>query len=165
MSAQPDTSHGTDPVLALLALPALDGLSEQQVRGQACVWDGVILSAETAVDLGPRRKRRLDGEYDWFPRGCKACTGTEAYRALLDHASSCEQCIVEASRCEVGRDLWRLVRDGHRHAGLVKRLAAGVMACEPCATARMFGGQHACTGSAHSPAGQPCPCCPQGRVR
>lgn len=156
-----EDSNGVRQALALLVLPALDGLSEAQVRGKACVWCGVILAADTAVDLGPRRKGRLDGTYDWFPRGCKTSVGMEAFRALHDHAPACEQCVDEAERCETGRALWRLVRDGHRYTGLLRRLAKSVVPCQPCVTARIFGGDHQCTGTASTPAGQPCPCCPK----
>jgi len=162
LQAALEDSNGGREALALLALPALDGLSESQVRGKACVWCGVILTAETAVDLGPRRKGRLDGAYNWFPRGCKTSTGMAAFRALHQHAPTCEQCVDDGEQCETGRALWRLVRDGNRYSGLLKRLSKGALPCEPCMTARTFGGDHGCTGTAHGPAGQPCPCCGKG---
>ena len=56
-------------MLALLPLPDLDGLSEQQVRGAACVWTGVVLTPATAVDLGRRTASRAGVSVPWFPRG------------------------------------------------------------------------------------------------
>ncbi|MFD8949493.1 hypothetical protein ACFV0B_11620 [Streptomyces xanthophaeus] len=52
-------------------LPSVSTLSEQQVRGVACVYCGVILCAATAVDLGERRSRRPGGSYSWYPRACR----------------------------------------------------------------------------------------------
>ncbi|MGW0736970.1 hypothetical protein [Streptomyces sp. NPDC002851] len=49
------------------------GLSEQQVRGTACVWCGVILDNRTAVNLGQRPLHRLDLVVSWFPRACPSC--------------------------------------------------------------------------------------------
>ncbi|MGW6946217.1 hypothetical protein ACWGHD_04740 [Streptomyces xanthophaeus] len=52
-------------------LPSVSDLSEQQVRGVACVHCGVILDAATAVDLGEQRSRRVGGSYSWYPRACR----------------------------------------------------------------------------------------------
>lgn len=79
-------------VLTALPLPALDGLTEQQVRGLVCVWDAVPLTPDIAVDLGPRKKKRLGVTYDWFPRGCRRCVAAHAYRALLEHVGPCRDC-------------------------------------------------------------------------
>jgi hypothetical protein len=165
LQAALEDSNGARQALTLIVLPTLDGLSEAQVRGKACVWCGVILTAETAVDLGPRRKRRLDGAYDWFPRGCKASAGLAAFRALHEHAPTCEQCVDDGEQCETGRALWRLVRDGFRYTGLLKRSSEAALPCEPCMTARTFGGGHQCMGAARGPAEQPCPCCGEGAER
>jgi hypothetical protein len=166
VSAQSETSPGVDVggAIALLALPDLDGLTDGQTRGAVCVWgrDEDRLTPETAVDLGEHLSPFDGREMRWFPRSCKACAGTAAFRALHDHAPTCEQCVDEPEKCETGRALWRLIRDGHRYAGLLKRLEGAVLPCEPCATARIFGGDHGCTGTAHMPAGQPCPCCGEG---
>ncbi|MFD7402533.1 hypothetical protein ACFV7R_07630 [Streptomyces sp. NPDC059866] len=96
--------------LALLVLPSLDKLSEQQVRGSACVWDGVPFTTGIAVDLGPRRKKRLDGHYDWFPRGCPRCVGEKALLALFEHAPKYEPCRHhdDGNPCPTGRALLRL---------------------------------------------------------
>lgn len=114
MSTQPDTSTdtGSSEVLALLPLPSLDGLSEQQVRGKACLWCGVTLAAETAVDLGPRVTKRAGSEVRWFPRGCRKDTARQAMTALYDHAPQCEQCVDRPEGCETGAGLRRLTRGG-----------------------------------------------------
>jgi hypothetical protein len=112
MKTSPDTS--TTEVLALLTLPDLASLSERQVRGQGCVWCAATLANGTAVDLGPRSTQRAGSEVQWFPRGCPACTALAAHRVLLDHATACEQCADEASKCEAGRGLYRLIRENRR---------------------------------------------------
>jgi hypothetical protein len=97
--------------LELLPLPDPEGLTEQQLAGRACAWDGVPLLAETAVDLGARQAP--DGSR-CFPQGCSRCAGERAHRALFEHAPMCEQCVDEAGRCETGRALYRLIREGRR---------------------------------------------------
>lgn len=54
---------------ALDELPPLSELSEQQVRGTACVHCGIYLGNGPAVDLGARRTNR-GGTTRWFPRAC-----------------------------------------------------------------------------------------------
>ncbi|WP_042170076.1 hypothetical protein [Streptomyces sp. NBRC 110035] len=105
------TATVRERVLAALALPALDGLTQAQVRGATCVWDGIALTAGTAVDLGPRKKRRPGGTYSWFPRGCKRCTARRAYRALFDHAPACGLCR-KGPECPVSVEVHRLIREG-----------------------------------------------------
>jgi len=96
-------------------LPSVTGLSEPQVRGQACVWCGIILDA-TAIDLGPRPLNRLGAEAQWFPRSCRHCNVEKAYNALLAHVWGCDGCTTDAEAgtdsrsCEEGRVLraaWR----------------------------------------------------------
>ncbi|MGI5139427.1 hypothetical protein [Streptomyces sp. CA-106110] len=89
-------------------------LTESQQRGAACVWCAQTLTAETAVDLGERRIKVLDNYVTAFPRGCRPCTATAAYRALMDHAPDCEQCVDDAGSCETGMALRRLMREGRR---------------------------------------------------
>ncbi|MFF2511684.1 hypothetical protein [Streptomyces sp. NPDC058086] len=101
-------------VLELLALPGLAKLTEQQVRGTTCVWDGVPLTSATAVDLGERAASRAGQPVRWFPRGCHPCTSKAALQALHKHAPTCEQCVDEAALCEVGRGLNRLMREARR---------------------------------------------------
>jgi hypothetical protein len=98
----------TDQALALLTLPAVDKISEAQVRGKSCVWCAGTLTTATAVNLGPRRKAVLDSSYDWFPRGCKECTAPSALAALHEHAPRCEPCTDDPACCEIGRVLRRL---------------------------------------------------------
>ncbi|MFC9949181.1 hypothetical protein ACFVIN_01210 [Streptomyces prasinus] len=106
------TQTARERVLAALPLPPLDGLSEAQVRGATCVWDGVALTSLTAVDLGPRPKRRPGGTYQWFPRGCRRCVGRRAYRYLFDHAPGCEHC-QKSPTCPIAVEVHRLIREGH----------------------------------------------------
>jgi hypothetical protein len=114
MGTDQSASTTTFDTLALLALPDFNTLSEQQVRGIACVWDGIVLTAATAVDLGPREVKRLDEKRLWYPRACHRCTHEAAYKVLIGHASSCEQCIEDSSQCETGRALLRLMREHRR---------------------------------------------------
>ncbi|EGX58258.1 hypothetical protein SZN_18707 [Streptomyces zinciresistens K42] len=107
------TGHGA---LAGLALPGLGGLSEDQVRGRCCVWGAdERLTAETAVDLGPRTTHRAGYPVTWYPRGCHAHVHRAALRALHEHAPYCEQCVDDASGCPTGVALRRLMRE-HREA-------------------------------------------------
>jgi hypothetical protein len=52
-------------------IPALGTLSEQQVRGTACVHCGIHLDNGTAVDLGEQAVRRAGNLQRWFPRACR----------------------------------------------------------------------------------------------
>jgi hypothetical protein len=122
MSSTPTETTPVEKALALLELPSLDGLTEEQVRGFTCIWDGSEkpLAEEAAVALGPRRKGRLDGEYDWHPRGCPEHVAHAAYEALFVHCmGDCEPCSrtdeeieqqpEQESACEIGVALRRLV--------------------------------------------------------
>ncbi|MET8917940.1 hypothetical protein ABZX40_26630 [Streptomyces sp. NPDC004610] len=99
--------------LGLLVLPPLDALTPDQQRGAVCVWDAAEarLSAETAIDLG---ERQSDGSGHWFLRACRQHTGLLAWRALMDHAPMCEQCVDDAGNCDIGAALRRLRREGRR---------------------------------------------------
>jgi len=108
--------HATTPprelALALLPLPDLDALTEQQRSGHACVWDGIPLLPETAVNLGPQETE--DGRH-WFPQGCRRCVGEQAYKELFNHAPHCQHgCQGDPAGCGVGRELTRLAREGRR---------------------------------------------------
>ena len=48
-------------------------------------------------------------------------------------------------------NLGKLVED------LAERQKSGML-CEPCLSARIFGGRHHCTGRSSNLPGQPCPC-------
>lgn len=109
-----DTPTSTvDDTLALLALPDLNGLSDAQTRGAACVWcrDETPLTAESAVDLGEHLSAFDGREMRWFPRAHRRCTQTAALAALHDHAPLCERCVDDASGCETGMTLRRLMRE------------------------------------------------------
>ncbi|MFB7112303.1 hypothetical protein [Streptomyces sp. NPDC056291] len=98
---------------AVLKLPNLDAVPDVQARGTNCVWcDDGTLTAETAIDLGEQRY----GGVTRFPRACRRCILTQAYRALLDHVhpGPCRECEDSAPGCEIGRVLNRLVREGRR---------------------------------------------------
>lgn len=92
--------------LRLLNCPPLAALTADQARGAVCVWDAAEppLTAEAAVDLGERQN---DGIH-WFLRACHNHTGRQAYRALLDHAPTCERCVTGPGGCDLGRTLTRL---------------------------------------------------------
>lgn len=100
--------------LELLELPALDTLTERQVRGQTCVWDAAQLHGRAAVDLGKHETKRAGSPVLWFPRGCPRCVADAALRALHAHAPSCEQCVDDAERCPDGVALRRLMREARR---------------------------------------------------
>lgn len=95
MTTTPTEAVPAVQALALLALPGIGELTERQVRGATCVWDATEepLTDEAAVDLGPRRAKRLDGHYDWHPRGCPRHVGQAALLALANHCmSGCPTC-------------------------------------------------------------------------
>lgn len=96
----------------LLPIPSLDDLVEQQVRGYTCVWGGEALANTTAVNLGPRVKKRLGGTYQISPRACRACVRKQAGRVLEVHRGSCEQCTDDATLCETRTALEQLAREG-----------------------------------------------------
>lgn len=54
------------------ALPSAEDLTDEQIRGAACVWCGGRLTNATAVSLG---EMPLDVGHraDWFPRSCPNC--------------------------------------------------------------------------------------------
>lgn len=113
---QPSTT--TIEALALLAVPALDDLTDDQTRGAICVWDRneTRLTAETAIDLGVHSST-LTGSttpMTWFPRACRHHTGQAALSALHEHAPTCEPCVNNAEQCDTGRVLRRIIRDAHR---------------------------------------------------
>lgn len=110
---QAETHTNQASVLGLLAIPGIAGLSEHQVRGMACVWDGITLTSATAVDLGTQSASRAGEPVSWYPRACRGCVALQAHRALLTHATTCTVCAREetAGACEIGRGLYRLVRE------------------------------------------------------
>ncbi|MDC2961302.1 ATP-binding protein [Streptomyces gilvifuscus] len=107
-------------VLEVLAMPALNGLSEEQVGGQACIWCASLLTTATAVQLGEHLTDVGDSTavtgMGAFPRGCRSCVQDRAHPGLFTHGSTCDLCRDEqtADECVVGRGLYRLVRDTSR---------------------------------------------------
>ena len=63
------TTPPTGSVLELLPLPKTADLSDAQRRGVNCVWCGIVLTPDTARDLG----QRPTAEGVIFPRGCPSC--------------------------------------------------------------------------------------------
>lgn len=55
------------------ALPPIGSLTQRQQRGMDCVFCGVVLTPQTAVDLGSRRLRIADWVTRWYPRSCRNC--------------------------------------------------------------------------------------------
>jgi hypothetical protein len=109
-----DTASTPSTSLAHIPLPEFDTLTQAQVRGAACVFDGVALSAENAVDLGERKIRRPGEQVAWFPRACRRCAMEQSMVALQEHSGSCEPCLIDFTQCETGRALVRAVRDARR---------------------------------------------------
>ncbi|BCM70841.1 hypothetical protein EASAB2608_06175 [Streptomyces sp. EAS-AB2608] len=99
---------------ALLPLPEVSALSQNQVRGITCVFDGVGLSPGSAVDLGERSLRRVGGRVSWFPRACRPCALRWAMDTLVDHSRLCEQCVDDSSLCPEGAGFVRAVREARR---------------------------------------------------
>jgi hypothetical protein len=107
-----DTANSTPAdARTLITLPGIDGLSTAQLRGAACIWCSTGLTTDTAVDLGERRHKRLDGHYSTFPRGCRSCSHRAVVGALHDHAGLCEQCVDNPSDCAEGMALTRLEKE------------------------------------------------------
>jgi hypothetical protein len=109
MPADTATTEGR----ALLQLPRLETLTERQVRGIDCVFDGIPLAPLTPVDLGPRAAQRAGQTLTWYPRACPRCTAEAAFRALHQHAPECGE-RGEDITCPACRGLLRLIREGHR---------------------------------------------------
>jgi hypothetical protein len=103
-------------VLAVLALPGLDGLTDDQTRGATCVWHGgERLTGETAVDLGEHMSP-LHGSTSpmrWYPRACRACIADRAHRKLFAHTATCKACTGDdtTGRCAIGKGLHRLAEE------------------------------------------------------
>lgn len=108
------TEASRSNIADLLPVPDWSDLSEQQGRGKACVWCGIILSTATAVDLGVRRIRVLDGHLNTYPRGCRTCMAAKVEQAAEAHASHCELCVDNLSVCATARALRRLVLEHGR---------------------------------------------------
>lgn len=106
------TTEITPQALVELVVPDLATLTDAQVAGLVCVWGSSEeqLTDEAAVDLG-ERMTELTGSTSpmrWFPRGCRAHVGEQAYEALFAHTMErCEQCR-DSETCDIGQALLRL---------------------------------------------------------
>ena len=108
MNTDPDTEPARIEAAALLLVPDLARVSDPQFRGAACVWCAVVLSPATAVGLGERRIRRLDGHLTIHPRGCRTCVAEHLPAVQQGHASVCEQCVDAPNVCATARALRHL---------------------------------------------------------
>ncbi|MFF3310465.1 hypothetical protein [Streptomyces sp. NPDC002952] len=102
--------HPSQSAVELMGMPSLDSLTEHQVRGGTCVWDGVPLALTTAVDLGAHVASRAGEPVTWYPRACRSCVEDRARRALYAHAPGCKECTADVSTCDRGQGLNRLLR-------------------------------------------------------
>ncbi|MFF5435240.1 hypothetical protein ACFY5K_35195 [Streptomyces griseofuscus] len=66
------------------------------------------------MDLGPRMEPILGIAGRWFPRGCVPCTLQEVLAAYKTHGMSCEQCVDDATLCNVQRALRALALELRR---------------------------------------------------
>lgn len=115
MDTEESTGVSTVDALAVLAIPPLGRLTEQQVRGIACVWDGAPLRNGTAVDLGARSATRAGADVAWYPRACRTCVSRAALVQLHQHAPGCDECRPKGGRsCSTGLTLIRLEREYRR---------------------------------------------------
>jgi hypothetical protein len=92
----------------LLPVPPHGDMSDPQFKGTACVWCAVTLSTDTAVDLGQRRVRFLDGHITVSPRACRPCTAERVPGVIQQHTAMCEQCADGPPRCDTASALHRL---------------------------------------------------------
>ena len=102
------TTPPTGSVLELLPLPKTADLSDAQRRGVNCVWCGIVLTPDTARDLG----QRPTAEGVIFPRGCPSCVRSEAVRVHNVHSRNCTRCAADRTACTVRRALRRLALEG-----------------------------------------------------
>ncbi|MFJ4919180.1 hypothetical protein [Streptomyces sp. NPDC088725] len=54
-------------------MPAVETLSERQLRGADCVFCGLAVSREEVRDLGQRKRRVFGLQVSWFPRAHPRC--------------------------------------------------------------------------------------------
>ena len=99
-------------VMSMLTLPDMNALDTDQRRGAVCIWCPAPLTAETAIDLGPRRLE-VDGEPTLcFPRACRACGRRAAIRESRVHPLNCRQCLKDRRDCRERESIRRLALDG-----------------------------------------------------
>ncbi|WP_327671801.1 MULTISPECIES: hypothetical protein [unclassified Streptomyces] len=93
----------------LVTVPPTSDLSEPQRCGRSCVWCSRALAVGHSVDVGERDDET--GRH-WFPRGCPLCSVEHVYRQLIEHASSCEQCVDNGGLCPASAELRRALKEG-----------------------------------------------------
>lgn len=98
-------------VLAVLALPPLDSLSEDRARGATCVWCPARLTPDTAHDLGDR-PHPAGGRA--FPRGCRRCVQQAIHAAYDAHFRDCVRCEADRTTCDLRRALRRTALEARR---------------------------------------------------
>ncbi|KPI20087.1 hypothetical protein OK074_7636 [Actinobacteria bacterium OK074] len=130
--------------LALLPIPPVATLSEQQVCGHVCVWCGAALATGRVVDLGQRQIQRLDCHITMFPRACRACVRVQAEVAVRGHTDTCEMCVIDDALCEEGTILRELMWEYRRPeprfesypeapmAAACRKLTAHAFSCPDC---------------------------------
>ncbi|MFJ6730287.1 hypothetical protein ACIQPQ_35855 [Streptomyces sp. NPDC091281] len=106
-----DLQTSTRDALAAIGLPARQDLDDARQRGRVCLWCAAELTGGSAVDLG--QQTDSSGRH-WFPRACRRDAAARAKTALFDHVGICEQCTYGSDLCEVGRVLYRLIRQEWR---------------------------------------------------
>jgi hypothetical protein len=91
--------------MSVKELPGITGLSEQQVRGKACVWCGVTSENGKAIDLGQRPAQFAGSQVSRFPRGCCPCAKSNAEQELAAHLETCRTCNTRGGVCSTGNDV------------------------------------------------------------
>ncbi|MFI6337854.1 hypothetical protein [Streptomyces sp. NPDC050535] len=95
-------------------LPSVEELSEEQIRGRACVWCTVALELAAGIDLGARPGQFAGSGVSWFPRGCPSCVIRMIYPEQVSHASQCTACNTRGGICSKGDELRSLLRQARR---------------------------------------------------
>lgn len=100
--------------MSVKELPSLTGLSEQQIRGKACVWCAIALENGTAVDLGRRPIQYAGTQTSWFPRGCPSCAESEALKDLAEHTERCRACNTRGGLCSTRTGMQKILKQARR---------------------------------------------------
>ncbi|MFJ4926798.1 hypothetical protein [Streptomyces sp. NPDC088736] len=74
----------------MLPMPRRANLGIRRIEGKVCVWCGI--SPSTYVKLGPRIRRVGSVLEQWFPIGCRPCTGAHATGVHTRHLRTCARC-------------------------------------------------------------------------
>ncbi|MEV3857711.1 hypothetical protein AB0J38_25725 [Streptomyces sp. NPDC050095] len=107
----PTFSAGDVAELIPILVPPSSKLTEDELCGRCCTWCGEPLRGRSSVNLGERDDelgRRI------FPRACAGCTVMTVYNQLINHVSSCEQCVDNAAFCPESGEMRRAWAEGRR---------------------------------------------------